>query len=264
MDLKTFMMTIKRFSSHIVMKLLVMPMALLLFGVTYGSRLGKVNVLGTFILLIFVVLSQFLEHYFYLQQTKKGTINWQSAYPIIALNVLLILLMFPLTNAIFSILALTYFVSILLVYGFFKLRGTLYFIVIQVFLKGLVLTVLSVFMQINFISYELIFATVPILFLLLFYFSEIEKLEVKQYRALHASLSSLNLLSLLGWLGTLSSPIALMRLVLNNYFMLLLWGIAGAIMLKVMLDNKKKTQFAKQKNFMATIFSCVILIYCFI
>lgn len=262
MDLKTFMATIKRISSHTVMKLIVMPIMLLLFGIVFGSRMGKINLFGTLILVLFVILSQFLEQYFYLQQTKRGHIKWEGAYPIIGLNALVILVMLPLTNIIFSILAMTYFVSILLVYGFFKLRGTLYFIVIQVFLKGLVLTVLSVFMQLNFISYELIFATTPVLFALLYYFSEVEKLEVRQYREFHATQASLQLFSFIGLIGTVVSPIAIGRLALTNYVMLVIWALVGVIMFKVMLDNPKRVQFSKAKNFMATIFSFIILMYC--
>lgn len=263
MDLQTFIATIKRFSIHPLMRLIVLPIVYLLFGMVYSARIGKVNLLGSFILIVFVLLTQLLEHYFYNQQTKKGYIKWEAIYPVIIVNILISLLLLPLTNIVFVILALTYFVSILMVYGFFNLRGSLYFIIIQVFLKGLVLSVLSVFMQINFISYELLMSIIPIVSALLFYYVEIEKLELKQHRTFVGSRAVLGLLSILSLIITMVSPILIGKLAISQIFMLAVWVLVGAFMMKVTSDNRKALNIAKAKNFMATTYIIIILLYCF-
>lgn len=263
MDLKTFIATIKHFSTHPFMRLIILPIVYLLFGIVYSARIGKVNVLGSLVLIVFVLLTQLLEQYFYIQQKKKGYIKWEAIYPIIVVNGLVILLLLPLTNLVFVILALTYFVSILLIYGFFKLNGSLYFIIIQVFLKGLVLSVLSVFMQINFISYELLLAIIPVISTLLFYYTEVENLEMKKFRTAVGNKSTLNLISVITVLATMISPFLIGKLELSQHFKVVLWVLVGAFMGKVMIDNRKAQSIIKSKNFMATAYIIIIVLYCF-
>lgn len=264
MDLQTFIATIKRFSTHPFMRLIILPIVYLLFGIVYSARIGKVNILGSFVLIVFVLLTQLLEQYFYIQQMKKGYIKWETVYPIIGVNIILILLLLPLTNLVFVILALTYFLSILLIYGFFKLNGSLYFIIIQVFLKGLVLNVLSVFMQINFISYELLLAIIPVIGTLLFYYSEVENLELKKSHMFVGNRSILNLMSVIALLATIVSPLFIGKLALSQLFKVVLWVLVGAFMCKVMIDNRKAKSIAKAKNFMATVCNIIIVLYCFL
>lgn len=263
MDLQTFLATIKRFSTYPLMRLIILPIVYLLFGIVYSARIGKVNVLGSIVLIIFVLLTQLLEQYFYTRQTKKGYIEWGTVYPIIGVNAIIILLFLPLTNVVFTILGLTYFVSILLIYGFFKLRGSLYFIIIQVFLKGLVLNVLSVFMQINFISHELLLAVIPVISALLFYYVEVEKLEIKKFHTFTGNKAMLNMMSVLALLVTIVSPFFIGKLALNQIFKLIMWGLVGAFMAKVIVDNRKVQSIVKAKNFMATVYIIVSVLYCF-
>lgn len=264
MDFKTFLITIRRFATHAMMRLIVMPLIFLVYGIVFGIKIGNVNVLGTVVLFVFVLLMQLLEQYFYLQQTKKGYINWKKVYPIMGIIGILIIALFPLTNFIFMILALTYFVSLLLIYGFFKLRGSVYFIILQVFLKGLVLTVLSAFMQVNFISYDLLFATLPLVCALLFYYSEIEMIELRQFKGFHGNKQLLNIFSVLGILGTLAVPVLIGTLKLTNIIGMVIWIIVCALLAKVMYDNRRKIHVATSKNFMATMYILVVIIYCFI
>ncbi|MBF0779990.1 MULTISPECIES: hypothetical protein [unclassified Granulicatella] len=261
MDLQTFIIRVKQLASHPVIKLFVMPLSLLFYGIVFGAKIDGINFLGTFILYLFMVVMQFIEQYLFVNDMKKGYIKWEPLYFFDAIIIGLLCLLLMVTNLIFVILALFYVISVHLIYALFQLKGTIYFLIIQVCLKAVVATILASFMQLNVITPDLLLATISICGMVLFYYAEMERLDTVKYGLAVLNKGTLTLLSFTGLAIAFISPILLQKLALTNIFFLVLWIALALLMVQFMGNKKRYIQTARSKNYLSTLFTLFVLLF---
>lgn len=262
MDFNTFVKQFQKIVSHPAIRLILVPIMYLAYGIMFGHRFGRINYLGTLLLILFVIILQFLEQYFFVNQVKKGYIQWDGAYIIIALLGVLVLLMWPLTNTIYFILSAAYLISVIMIYGFFRLKGSIYYLILQVFLKAFVLSILSAFMQINFVSLKLLIEIIPIIFATLFYFSELEALDNIKY-ATFENHQLLKILAVVGVVGTFLTQFFIGKLGLSHIIMIVVWTLFSVYIIQRLLRSNRFVSVEKSKNFTATLYVIMLLLYCF-
>lgn len=265
MDFQTFLRKLEAIVSHPAIKLFVMPLTFVLYGFHFGSRIGiggKMNVLGMFVLYIFVLVMQLVEQYLFVSDARKGRIRTESLSGFWLILGVLIVLLSLLTNVMFGVLALIYVVGVHLLYLPFKLKGTMYYLILQVFLKSVTLTVLASFIQINLVTIPLLLSILPIASGLLFYYSQTEQLDLVKYGRSSLDKAQLNLISLFSLVMMIAFPIALGKLSLANIPLFVVFVLLIALMARFMLQHKRFVKIGRSKNFLSTLHTIYILLLC--
>lgn len=261
MDLQTFLARFRQLVSHPAVKLFIMPLTLLFYGIQYGAKIaGGVNILGSFVLYIFVFVMLLVEQYLFVNDVKRGYIKWEPLYVFDAIVLLLLLLLLPLTNLFFVILALVYVVSIHLMYALFQLKGTIYFLVLQVCLKAIVLTILASFMQVNVITLDLLIASLPLCAAILFYYAELERLDRVKYGSAQLSATALKMLSYVAWLASFVMPVVIGKLALTNIFFLIIWAILAIVMFRFTILKTRYIKTGNSKNYLSMLYTLFVLL----
>ncbi|MBS4749651.1 hypothetical protein GMA11_00095 [Granulicatella sp. zg-ZJ] len=260
MDLNTFIKQLKYFASHPVIKLFIMPLTLILFGTSFGSKGNPLNLVGAIVFYFFMLMMQFIEQYLFINVSKRGYVKWQPLYMFELIILIFLVLLYYITNIIFTILAFLYVVSTHLMYAPFKLKGTIYYIILQVFLKGLVVTILASFIQVNLITMNLFVAILPLVSGLLVYYAESEKLDIVKYGMVALPKNLLRYLSIAGLIGMAVFPFAIGRVALTNIlFDVLLVGIVG-LFIQFMFKNKHYLNTGKSKNYLSSLYTLYVLL----
>lgn len=260
MDFQTFLLKLKQFSHHPAVKIFVMPLSFIMYGVALGSKINF-NVFGTIVLYLFLLVMQFVEQYLFISDVKRGYIKFDNLYGLeLIVGVLLIALYF-LSNLIFVLLLLIYVVSVHLLYTPFRLKGSIYYLILQLFLKGFVLTIVASFMQVNLVSQTLLVHTLPIIFALLFYYGEFELLDNIKYGMSTLSDSLLKILSPIGIIGSAILPFLVGKIALSNVFGLLLLSVSTILMVLYTLKKEKYLNNNKSKNYLSTLFTVYMIVF---
>lgn len=265
MDFQTFLKKLEAIFSHPFIKLVVMPLTFVLFGFQFGSRIGvggRVNVFGMLTLYVFVLAMQLVEQYLFISDARKGRIKKESLTGFWLILGLLILLLTLMTNVMFGVLALIYVVGVHLLYLPFKLKGSMYYLILQVFLKSVTLTVLASFIQINLVTVPLLLSILPIASGLLFYYSQMEHLDLVKYGRSSLDKAQLNILSLFSVVMMVVFPIALGKLRLTNILLIVLFGLLTFSLLRFMTQKKRFVKIGRSKNYLSTLHTFYILLLC--
>lgn len=260
MDLNTFIVQAKHFMSHPVIKLFVMPLTFLLVGITAGSRINGINFFGSILLYLFMVCMQLIEQYLFTNITKKGYINWEPLYVFYMILAVMVLGLFFTTNVMFLVLLIAYVIGVHLMYALFQLKGTIYHIILQVFLKGFVMTIMASFVQVNVITPTLLLASIPVVLGTLFYYAQLEKLDVIKYGELSLSQKTLTILSAVGFLGAYIAPFVLGKIGVSHVLFVLVWGISGLLLLRFATQKKRYIKSGRSKNYLSALYTFFILL----
>lgn len=263
MDFKTFIHKIKAFMHHPAIKIFVMPLTFILFGTMSGAKINF-NVLGTIVLYIFLLVMQFVEQFLFISDVKSGRIKFNNLLGFELILAILLIVLYFLSNLIFVLLLAIYVVSVHLLYAPFRLKGSIYYLVLQLFLKGFVLTIVSSFMQVNLVSPALLLSTLPIIFALLFYYSEFELLDNIKYGMSTLNNNLLKLLSLFGILGSLILPFMTGVVAFTNIFAILLFVAVGTLMVLYAFKKKKYLNNNKSKSYLSTLLTLYMIVLSFI
>lgn len=260
MDLHTFIVQTKHFMSHPVIKLFVMPLTFLLVGMSVGSRINGLNILGSILLYLFMVCVQLIEQYLFSNITKKGYINWEPLYVFYMILSVIVLGLFLTTNVMFLVLILAYVIGVHLMYALFQLKGTIYHIILQVFLKGFVMTIMASFVQVNVITPTLLLASIPVSAGVLFYYAQIEKLDVIKYGEIALSQKMLTMLSVIGFVGAYVTPFVLGKISVANFLFVIIWGISGLLLVRFATQKKRYIKSGRSKNYLSALYTLFIVL----